>query len=207
VVASGVSTPAILGVLQDCARQRHAGLMRFIVINKSHTLARWADMLYAADSGYWATSESARAFRGLQVAPDVQCQKHAPRVLVVPIHTVCGKRVDQINFTHHRIGGGGFSGFQALNVAIKTGSREIYLAGFDFHDHHWHADHTGILRNPDRAQLTKWRDLLDSQYDLIKSHGIQVYNLSDQSQLKNYPHKNCKSVCEKFTTLQTSVVC
>lgn len=194
VCASGPSAPDIL--------RRVCGYMRVIVVNRTFEIAPWADALYAADSGFWMVYSGARKFEGLKFAPDISCKRHCPSVDLLHPLRVNGAIINRMVFAPiGTIGGGGHSGFQAINLAIHTGAREIYLAGFDYLDHHWHEDHPTSLRNPDAPTVTKWCSVLDAQSDDIKSHGIIIKNMSLRSRLKNYDFESCEFVCSKLAPL------
>jgi hypothetical protein len=194
VAASGPSAPEIISALH--------GLTRLIVINRTHELAPDADILYAADSSFWTAHKSARQFRGLKYAPDEWCKRVCPSVDIFPIVRYQGIRSNRFEFENDGfIGGGKHSGFQALNIALLTGSTDIYLAGYDYLDRHWHDPHPPELRNPTNSQIREWRMLLDDQYPEIVKRGISVVNLSDVSTLRNYPHENCGSVRARLAAL------
>lgn len=88
------------------------------------------------------------------------------------------------------LGFGGNSGFQALNLAVQFGCRNIILVGYDMHDQagvHWHGKHTGNLRNPTKKSLARWRGVLDGQAEPLKRMGVTVLNASPNSALTAYP--------------------
>jgi len=179
VAASGPSSPAIL--------EQVRGRMRVIVINRTFEVAPWADMLYAADSGFWAVYVGAREFAGVKVAPEPNCKRYCPSIKLVEIKKVQGKRVDKLVFDDLGIiGGGGHSGFQALNIALQTGAWPVYLAGYDYLPKHWHDDHPQVLRNPEAHQLQRWRALIDAEGVAVSD---RVFNLSDVSTLNAF--KRC----------------
>lgn len=191
VAASGPSAPAILEALR--AR------MRVLVVNRTFEAAPWADALYAADCGFWAHYAGARAFKGLKLAPDKQCQRYCPDIQLVTIAWEGGKRVN--HFVHDPrglIGGGQHSGFQALNIALQTGAHPVYLAGYDYQPKHWHDDHPQSLRNPDQMQLARWRGFLEAE---AQNMAGRVFNLSRESTLHGYEAAECSTLLEKHAAL------
>jgi hypothetical protein len=191
VAASGPSSPGILA-------QVH-GLMRVIVINRTYEAAPWADMLYAADSGFWAFYKGAREFAGLKIAPDRQCQRYCPAIKLVKIRTENGVRIDRLFCVgQDEIGGGGFSGFQALNIALLSGANPVYLAGYDFKPKHWHSDHPAALRNPNDVQLARWKAVLEREAPRVAD---RVFNLSKESLLNGFEHRDCGALCAEAPAL------
>lgn len=156
------------------------------------------DVLYAADAGFWRWYPDAHEFPGLKVAPDKRCQEYCPDVVLCEIVKADWKHDRLHNVKLGRIGNGGNSGFQALNLAIQFGATRILLAGLDFADGHWHEDHKPPLHNPESDNLARWREKMDAQAALIRSWGIEVYNLSPISKLKAFPYVDC-------TTLHSSI--
>lgn len=108
----------------------------------------FADVLYAADSSWWQKHQP--DFRGEKWT----CHPDAERLGLNYIRYEKGAGIgDGFVYT-----GYGNSGFQALNLALQWGCREIYLIGFDmkYRDgkKHWHPDHRG--NNPTESQLDSW---------------------------------------------------
>lgn len=88
------------------------------------------------------------------------------------------------------IGGGGNSGFQAVNLAAQFGVREIILVGFDMHlgdGVHWHGRHPPGLNNPRASTVARWRERLDAQAARLARLGITVLNASPTSALTAFP--------------------
>lgn len=89
-----------------------------------------------------------------------------------------------------RVGYGGNSGFQAVNLAVQFGCRTIILVGFDMSDKagiHWHGEHVKGLRNPTAKSLARWRGVLDAQAEALKQMGVRVLNAAPNSALTAYP--------------------
>jgi hypothetical protein len=87
------------------------------------------------------------------------------------------------------IGGGGNSGFQAINLAVQFGAARIVLVGFDMtlaHGAHWHGRHPARLNNPTMVTTAKWRERLDAVAPAFAALGIEVLNASPISALTAY---------------------
>jgi hypothetical protein len=164
---------------------------KIVVVNRAWELLPGADLLYAADSGFWMTQQKAHAFKGLKFAPEKRCKEYCPSVQLVEIPNEKGRRVERLIFEPiGRIGaGGGNSGFQAVNLTMQFGANPIYLVGVDYCGEHWHGPHVRPLRNPSGQQFSKWRKYFDDAAEDFKAHGVEVINLSDVSTLENY--KKC----------------
>lgn len=94
-----------------------------------------------------------------------------------------------------KIGSGGNSGFQAVNLVAQTGAAKIVLIGFDMslaQGVHWHGRHPPGMNNPSGISLASWRDGLDAAAPKLAALGIEVLNVSDQSALTAYPKVTLK---------------
>lgn len=185
-VASG---PSAAGVDLTPAR----GRARLIAINGSWRLAPFADVLYACDPNWWLQRPGHAGgppapveFAGLRVTQDrAAARRHdLARVALV----IGGERIvsDQPGI----LGGGGNSGFQAINLAVQAGAARIVLVGYDFSLEagvHWHGKHAPGLNNPSAANLKRWAATLDRQAPALRALGVTVVNTSPASALKAFP--------------------
>jgi hypothetical protein len=128
---------------------------RIIAVNENWRLAPLADVLFAADSAWWRERGPSRdEFGGLRVTTALD---RAPGV-----HRLGWSRgIGSVSRDPDRLGLGGNSGYQALNLADLFGARRILLLGYDLKPGsdgraHWHGDHGKTLRNPKPAQFKHW---------------------------------------------------
>lgn len=154
-----------------------------VVINETWRLAPWADALYACDARWWrARGPGPSEFGGLRFIG------HGEHAGCIP----CGVRSgdDRMRWCGTRIGAGGNSGFQAINLAAASGARRIVLLGFDMGHSggavHWHADHERGLSNPDAAMLRRCAATLDRHAPVLAQIGVEVINASRETALSSY---------------------
>lgn len=165
------------------------GLAKAIVIKQSWHLAPWADVLYGIDKGWWIAHHGAPKFPGLKVSPSpTACRVYRLRqVTLRPFADIltrgevgvigCGLRT-----------GGGFSGFQAINLAVQFGAKRIILVGFDMNlaaGAHWNSDERGVGR-ADKNRTESWRKSLDAAAPQLEELGVEVVNTSAKSSLKSF---------------------
>lgn len=198
VVGSGASAAELVPLIR--------GRCRMLVTNLTFRLAPDADILYAADAGFWQIYRDAHGFRGMKVAADDRARLYCSSVLSVIIPKRNGRRIDDLvlDLPGHVGHGSGNSGFQLFNIAISTGAKRILLAGLDYGGSHWHPDHPPALHNPSERQLKQWRERFDKQAGVVHDLGIEVFNLSKRSTLKAYKHGEPDSLlpCKRPTALQ-----
>jgi len=124
-------------------------------------------------------------YRGLKLGGDVRDGKWGVRPIKID------QRRDEIVIHQFgKVGYGGNSGFQALNLAVQFGCRTIILVGFDMtlaNGVHWHGKHDGRLRNPTKTSTARWRGVLDAQAEPLSRMGVTVLNASLKSALTAYP--------------------
>lgn len=157
-----------------------------ITINLSFRLHPDAEYLYAADNGFWLMYPDARKFSGIKYAPDIRAKSYLPAINIVEIKKHDGRVVNVMQDTPGIIGGGGNSGFQAVNLAVHLNATRIILVGFDYKGDHWHEDHCTALGNPTDPLMRKWASRLDENAALLQSWGVEVLNTSPLSRLKNF---------------------
>lgn len=164
------------------------GAARAFVVKSSWKLAPWADVLYGLDKGWWIANQGVPEFRGLKVSPSPTAArafglrqvrlKARAEILTGETGVLgCGLRT-----------GGGHSGFQAINLAIQFGARQIALVGFDMtlsNGAHWNSDYRGVGK-PDAGRVESWRVALDGCAGQFKAFGVDVV-VAGPSALTAYP--------------------
>ena len=180
VIASGPSAKAApIGMLQ--------GKARAIAVNESWRLCPWADVLYGCDGKWWRWRGGVPEFRGMKVSQDAEACGAYPEIRKVDVEA----KSNELGLEPGRLGAGGNSGFQALNLAMQFGARAILLIGFDMRvdlGEHWHERHYPPLSNPHpNDNLPRWRAALDGAAGRLMSLGVKVFNCSAVSTLRAYP--------------------
>jgi hypothetical protein len=107
--------------------------------------------------------------------------------------------------TAGKIGDGGNSGFQGLNLAIQFGANPIAIVGFDMRIDkgvHWHGRHLGNLNNPNLAHVIKWRKNLDGAARGLEDLGVQIFNVSSISALTSFKVMSCDEASKCFESLR-----
>lgn len=89
------------------------------------------------------------------------------------------------------MGGGGNSGFQALNLVIQWGARRIILIGFDMTDSsgvHWYGrNRWPQSSNPNTAAFRGWIATFERSVAVLREIGADVVNCSPHSALTCFP--------------------
>lgn len=166
-IASGPSLTA-----EDCALVEQTGLPT-IAVNSSWKIARFADIVYAGDPGWWTNY-------GSEI--DIPAERW----------TCAGSIARHLKIHHHRIGGSYNSGSRAVQLAIDLGAARVLLLGYDAsvkRGTHWHGEHTKT-RNPDEARCMKWH----KHFAAIDRKGVEVINCSRETELTCFPRMNLEDV-------------
>lgn len=167
------------------------GRARVIVINRSHELAPWADVLYGCDGRFWRHYETARLFAGLKVTQDAGTSARWPEIRRVRVGS------EKMSIEPGVLGSGGNGGFQALNLAIQFGARRIVLIGFDMDVSagvHWHGKHEGGLNNPHEALCEGWREHFARAVSDLEALGVEVVNATRGGALEAFPRVGLQRV-------------
>lgn len=181
IVASGPSAKKInFSTLAQKSR------VKVIAIKESHHLCQ-PDVIYGCDAHWWRHNVGMPKFGGLRIAYDRSLSEQFPNIHLIDIAIP----EDRVLFdTPGRIGSGGNSGFQALNLALQFGARLILLIGFDMHDRsgvHWYGrNNWPQANNPGEDNFRRWRQAFKVSAPIIANAGIDVVNVTRFSELKSF---------------------
>lgn len=176
IVASG---PTIKLVNVDCLKDR----VHVIAIKQTLEKCRWAEIVYGCDAAWWNHRKGLPEFRGIKLSHGTAAIQQFKDIRKVSIKMVDEILVDEPLL----VGNGGNSGFQAVNLAIQFGAKNIILIGFDLHDRggaHWYGRNTAWgMNNPMRVNFDRWRNGFDAVKRRIKELDVDVVNVSPDSDL------------------------
>lgn len=166
--------------------------MPVIAIKESHELCPWADVVYGCDPAWWLFRNGLPSFKGLKITWEGSNLHRFPDIKRIRIdksqdriYPVDRRRYRMVFDDPGMIGGGGNSGFQAVNLAVHFGATKLLLVGFDMHDRggvHWYG-RNGWARggNPDETCFARWRRDFDVAAIDLENRGVQVVNASPMS--------------------------
>jgi hypothetical protein len=179
IVGSG---PSIKNLDLSCLRDR----LHIIAIKQSLEKCPWAEIVYGCDAAWWLHKKGLPEFKGIKLAHGLNATSQYKE-----IHRVEIKMVDELLLEKPLlIGNGGNSGFQALNLLIQFGVKDIILIGFDLHDHgglHWYGRNTAPgMNNPAKSNFDRWKKGFFAIKNSIKALDIDVVNTSLTSELKEF---------------------
>lgn len=197
------ATVAIIGGGPSVTRQ-HVEMvrgLRVIAVNAAYLWAPWADILYAADSHFWADHAAGVDIPVLEMtAADVRArftafegerctiQGSGNNVTDPAVHVL--RRVDHWGLSRDpaALADGRNSGFHALNLAILAGAARVLLLGFDGAPvrgrTHWHGGHRRAT--PAEAYPLYAKAMSESARD-IRALGVEVINCSPGSVIDAFP--------------------
>lgn len=161
------------------------GRTRVIAIKKSYELAPFADVVYGCDGPWWRSVNGLKEFKGLKLAYDQSvCNEYGLQRVEIPVPKSDDLMFDKIG----TVGAAGNSGFQALNLALQFGAKQILLVGFDMHGRsgeHWYGrNHWAGGNNPTHDNYRRWVKGFEGSAKTIADRGFEVINASPMSELK-----------------------
>lgn len=193
MIASGPSTKK-----EDVALLE--GRLPVLAIKRNVELAPWADAVYGCDWPWWKSVQGLPKFAELKLAyaPKAVDQFGCKPVLI-PDHATS----DTLRFeTVGTVGGGGSSGFQALNLAAQFGARRILLIGFDCQDRsgvHWYGRNNWQgAGNPSGSNFRRWAPAFGNAARQLEERGVEVVNASPLSELKCWPKRGVSETLEAW---------
>lgn len=188
VAASGPSLTNEVGVK---VRRAQFDGWRVIVVNDAYRQVRTADVLYAADFCWWVTQDGAKNFLG------ERWTSHSKDTALCDDKSLVAHRYD-LNYVLAKHGKGfskdsacihygspEHSGFQAVNIAVLAGAREIVLVGFDYGfaaEPHFFGKHPPNLRQPTSPQYAD----MSRAFDSVETDAV-IINATPGSALKKFP--------------------
>lgn len=182
-----------------------------VAINTSYELCPWADALYGCDAKWWASKKGVGSFKGIKIAMEDEAVKQFPELKQIKVRydernkrDVCH---DFLMDKYGEVGGGGNSGFQALNWLAQLGVKAVALLGFDFRIDgngkiHWHGRHADsghyILHNPSESNFRLWIEKMNKAVPRIRALEMDVVNCSETSALECFPKMSVEDALRRW---------
>ncbi|MDP3495663.1 MAG: hypothetical protein Q8R82_21360 [Hyphomonadaceae bacterium] len=193
IIASG---PSVKKAEVELLRDR----LPVLAIKKSMELAPWAEVVYGCDYAWWRSVRGLPNFKGLRLAyaPRACDQFGCGRVLI-PEHA----KSDALRFGDiGTVGGGGNSGFQALNLAAQFGATRVLLLGFDCQDRsgvHWYGRNSwNGGSNPGKTNFSRWIKAFANAAKDLSDRGVEVINASPISEIKAFKKQNVADTLKEW---------
>jgi hypothetical protein len=181
------------------------GRARVLAIKKNSELAPWADAVYGCDYPWWRSVRGLPDFKGLRMAYAPRaCKEFGCRPVLIPNHASS----DALRFEEvGSVGGGGNSGFQALNLAVQFGATRILLLGFDCQDKggaaHWYGRNSWANgSNPSESNFKRWRKAFAKAAEQLNDRGVEVINASPASEIKGFRKAAVAEALEQWSVCE-----
>jgi hypothetical protein len=148
-------------------------------------------VVYGCDAAWWVHRKGLPEFDGLKACYRDNGLAGFPDVRRIEIN----KREDKLQTGQTGLtGNGGNSGFQALNLAIQFGARQILLIGFDMSlagGVHWYGPNKWQnANNPNDSNFKRWIEAFEGSAALLKQMGVEVVNCSQTSAIRCFPQRS-----------------
>jgi len=181
IVASGPSAKNVdLSILAQ--KQR----VKVLAIKESWRLCK-PDVIYGCDRPWWHANIGMPKFSGLRIAYDPLLHEQYPDIHLIKIDM---HKDDILLDRPGFVGSGGNSGFQALNLAVQFGARQIAFVGLDVHTRsgpHWYGrNEWSGANNPGEANFRRWRRAFAIAARTLSNMGIDVANATRFSDVKEF---------------------
>lgn len=166
--------------------------LKIIAVSNSWELCPFADILYAADCAWWRDNNYVSGFKGERWSQQQGPKEWPAEAERNNINIVVSKNLPGISIDPTVIHTGFNSSFQALNIAVLQGAKQILLLGVDCAilngKRHWFGDHPGKLNRPSPYDL--FIKAFNSASPTLKNLGVDVINCSEQSALTCFKKAN-----------------
>lgn len=174
------SGPSLTQADVDCCRE----CAHVIAVNDTVRLAPWADVLYAADGKWWRRFAGMPDFRGLKYSimantgtrPTAQAEFRDIRILR-------NTGTSGLELEPDALRTGCNSGYQAINLAVHLGARQILLLGYDMHGDHFFGSHPDKTKPPFALCLPMFPTLVAP----LAEAGVSIVNCTPGSAITCFP--------------------
>lgn len=193
IVASGTSA-------KKAGVELLAGKVKVMAIKRSLELAPFADAVYGCDAPWWRSVNGLPKYNGLKLSYDANLLDPAWGVTKVDIPD---KYSNDLKFDEvGKVGAGGNSGFQALNLVAQFGARRIILIGFDAEGRsgaHWYGRNNWTMaNNPTEENFRRWIIAFNWAAKQLDVLGIEVVNASEHSAIKSFKKKTVEQTLRNW---------
>lgn len=183
IVAGGYSIKSMdLSVLQN-----H---IHVIAVKAAVDLCPYAEVVYGCDAAWWLDRQGLPKYKGIKLFHGSQAANRWPDMRKVEIDL---KSDAMLVDKPLRLGNGGNSGFQAMNLAIQFGAKDIILLGIDCNaadQHgslHWYGRNKwNGANNPQGSNFKRWKDGFNAAKKSIDALHVDVVNCSEGSALNTF---------------------
>lgn len=162
-------------------------------------------MVYGCDAPWWRFRKGLSEFHGIKVTWAGAKLTEYPDIRTVEIgKNDRGKYIEGMLFDQPGkvIGGGGNSGFQALNLAVQLGARRIVLVGFDMTDSggvHWYGRNAWkMANNPDASNFRRWNAAFEGVRPVLDGMSVEVVNASPITTMKAFPRRSIADALKEW---------
>ena len=185
-------------VVQKARMTRWLERWRVIAINDAYKVMPWADALYAVDNHWWEKHEGCAGFAGEKWSThDVESNDKRVLAKRYGLSVVAGRSGDEFSFDPSLIRYGSNSGFQAINLALLFGCRQIVLIGFDMRyvegKSHFFGDHQGLPQIKDESYRGFVRHFERAKRLLPRD--VSIINATPGSALTCFPMMSFDEAC------------
>lgn len=169
-----------------------------LAIKRSIELTPWAEVVYGCDYPWWRSVDGLPDFKGLKLAYDKRaCDLAGTTKIDIEIKT------DRLLFDEPgKVGSGGNSGFQALNIAVQAGASRVLLIAFDMHDRggaHWFGRNSAVGQsNPISDNFRRWIAAYNVAAKQLEERGVDVVNASPNSDLKCFRKQDIETTLAEW---------
>lgn len=155
------------------------GRARVIAVNDAYTVAPWADCLYAADGKWWRWHKGVPGFAGMKysIEPKHEAKANAGAVMLRNLGH------DGLSLDPTGLRTGSNSGYQAINLAVHFGARQIVLLGYDMRGPHFFGKHPDNSGPTFQACVPGFSTLVEP----LRALGVTVINCTPRSALTCFP--------------------
>lgn len=182
-----------------------------IAINNSYKLAPWADILYFCDFRWWTWHSHEEDYKAFP-RHKVTLENLDTVVKADPaVKSLSCTGAEGLDLTEGCVRNGANGGYQALNLAVNLGARNIILLGYDMrmveNRTHWHEGHPTKASNAADQYKNLMRPFFENAGgagEVCRRIGVNVFNCTPGSALLAFPRRGLEGVLESLRSNTTT---
>lgn len=209
IIGGGPSLPGQFGMPDEVIRQVKSGEVNatayspymemlhdrhIIAVNAAYKIGNWIDMMFFGDVSFYKDfHRDMYNFRRLKVTCASNQFRRKPNIKT--LRKITGQLRLGLTMERDAVCWNVNSGAAAINLAVHTGVKRIFLLGFDMDceasDYHWHQfyKHQGV-EPPYETHLRPFPHIARKAEEI----GVEIVNVNPESKIEAFPKVELKDV-------------
>jgi len=164
-----------------------------IVVNDSYQRVSFANILYACDRHWWQYYNGVPDFKGIKIS--------LQKTNYDDIFSLINEGTPHLSFEWPKIRTGKNGGYQATNLAILLGAKQIFWLGIDCKPDekkrdHYFGDHPAKIRKG--MPYKEWIYYFHTMKESLEGKGVEIINCNPDSAVDAFPRMTVSEALKRI---------